>query len=42
MTNYRKILRLHSLRINKIEITASRLCARNSVIPPCSGRRTAV
>ncbi len=43
MTNYRKILRLHSLRINNIEITPrTRLCARNSVIPPCSGRRTAV
>ena len=37
MTNYRKILRLHSLRINNIEITASRLCARNSVIPPAAG-----
>ena len=31
MTNYREILRLHSLGFNKTEIAASCKCARNTV-----------
>ena len=31
MTNYREILRLHSLGLNKTEIAASLHCARNTV-----------
>lgn len=31
MTNYREILRLHSLGLNKTEIAASCQCARNTV-----------
>ena len=31
MTNYREILRLHSLELNKTEIAASLHCARNTV-----------
>ena len=31
MTNYREILRLHSLGLNKIEIASSCQCARNTV-----------
>ena len=31
MTNYREILRLHSLGLNKTEIAASCRCARNTV-----------
>ena len=31
MTNYREILRLHSLRLNKTEIASSCRCARNTV-----------
>lgn len=32
MTNYREILRLHSLGLNKTEIAASMKCSRNTVI----------
>ncbi len=37
MTNYREILRLHSLGLNKTEIAASCQCARNTVadLPLC-------
>lgn len=31
MTNYREILRLHSLGLNKTEIASSCQCARNTV-----------
>ena len=31
MTNYREILRLHSLGLNKTEIASSCRCARNPV-----------
>lgn len=31
MTNYREILRMHSLELNKTEIAASLHCARNTV-----------
>lgn len=31
MTNYREILRLHSLGLNKTEIATSCRCARNTV-----------
>ena len=31
MTNYREILRLHSLGFNKTEIATSSQCARNTV-----------
>ena len=31
MTNYREILRLHSLGLNKTEIATSCQCARNTV-----------
>ena len=31
MTNYREILRLHSLGLNKTEIASSCRCARNTV-----------
>ena len=31
MTNYREILRLHSLGLNKTEIAASLRCAHNTV-----------
>lgn len=31
MTNYREILRLHSLELNKTEIAASLSCSRNTV-----------
>ena len=31
MTNYREILRLHSLGLNKAEIASSCRCARNTV-----------
>ena len=31
MTNYREILRLHSLGLNKTEIVSSCQCARNTV-----------
>lgn len=31
MTNYREILRLHSLGINKADIAASCSCSRNTV-----------
>ena len=35
MTNYREILRLHSLGLNKTEIASSCRCARNTVAANC-------
>ena len=35
MTNYREILRLHSLGLNKTEISSSCQCARNTVAANC-------
>ena len=35
MTNYREILRLHSLGLNKTEIASSCQCARNTVAANC-------
>lgn len=41
MTNYREILRLHSLGPNKTEIATSCRCARNTVAGQQHHRRTA-
>ena len=35
MTNYREILRLHSLGLNKTEIASSCRCARNTLAANC-------
>ncbi len=40
MTNYREILRLHSLGLNKTEIASSCQCARNTVAAtPATGSK---
>lgn len=41
MTNYREILRLHSLGLNKTEIAASCQCARNTVAATLQGAANA-